>query len=90
MRTPFVAGNWKMNLTAAEAKVVAGGIADAAKKLSGVEVGICPSFTLLQTVREAISGSGVALGGQNVFWEPKGAFTGEVLRRCCSTLAVSM
>lgn len=79
MRTPIVAGNWKMNLTSTEARQVASGLVGPANEAGdAVEVLLCPSFTLLHTVREAIEGSRVALGAQNLFWEAKGAYTGEI------------
>lgn len=78
MRTPFVAGNWKMHLTAQPARELAAGIAKASAEVKGVDVALCPSFPLLAPVRDALSGSTVALGGQNLFWEAKGAFTGEI------------
>jgi len=78
MRTPFVAGNWKMYLTSKEASEIAAGIADAANRATDVDVAICPSFTLLSAVREAFSNSRAKVGGQNLFWEAKGAFTGEI------------
>ncbi len=81
-RTPLVAGNWKMNLTRSEAgsriaKLRA--LLAAGKKARGaVEVAICPPFTLLQTSADALKGSDILLGAQDVFWEVSGAFTGEV------------
>ena len=78
MRTPIVAGNWKMNLTAEEASAVASGLCDTAAEAKGVEVLLCPSYTLLHVVRAAIGSAPVALGAQNLFWESKGAYTGEV------------
>ncbi len=78
MRTPFVAGNWKMHLTTQPARELAAGIVEAAAAVSGVDVAVCPPFPLLAPVHEMIAGSKVALGAQNLFWETKGAFTGEV------------
>jgi len=77
MRRPFVAGNWKMNTTRAEAvalaRAVADGIAD-----ERVEVGLCVPYPHLGAVQAAVGGSAVWVGAQDVYWEPKGAFTGEV------------
>ena len=78
MRTPIVAGNWKMNLGQAQAKELAEGLREVAGEETGVEVILCPSFTLLHVVREAVQGTTIALGAQNLFWEAKGAYTGEV------------
>jgi triosephosphate isomerase len=77
-RLPMIAGNWKMNLTLAEAaqliKAIAGGI----KGLDGVEVLVAPPFTTLLRVKEAIGKDPILLSGQNMHWEAQGAFTGEV------------
>ncbi|MFH0883658.1 MAG: triose-phosphate isomerase [bacterium] len=78
MRTPFVAGNWKMHLTAQPARELAEGIARASESIQGVDVALCPPFPLLTPVQNALGGTKVALGAQNLFWEIKGAFTGEV------------
>jgi triosephosphate isomerase len=78
MRQPLVAGNWKMNKTVAEARAYARGLRDALQAFAGREVVVCPPFTLLPEVAEALRGSPIALGAQNVHWEKQGAFTGEV------------
>ncbi|MFO8056738.1 MAG: triose-phosphate isomerase [bacterium] len=77
MRKPFIAGNWKLNLTSGEAVELAKKVADAAAELD-IEVGIAPVYTVIPAVREAIKGSGVHLMAQNLFWEDSGAYTGEV------------
>src|SRR5690348_16388754 len=76
MRTPFVAGNWKMNTTRASAIELARDIAKGAQ--AGVEVGIAPPFVYLDAVRDALRGSSVLLGAQDVYFEKNGAFTGEI------------
>ena len=77
MRTPIIAGNWKMNKTPSEAKALINElkplVADAA-----CEVVICPPFTDLYAAAEAIKGSNIKLGAQNVHWAASGAFTGEI------------
>ena len=78
MRIPLIAGNWKMHTTTAEAHHLAAAVVQAARKVSGRDVMIAPPFTALGAVREVIAGSGVILGAQNVHWEEKGAFTGEI------------
>ena len=77
MRKPFVAGNWKMNTTEAEARALA---ADLASATVGVEcdVAVCVPFPYLATVRDVLAGTHVRVGAQDVYWEPTGAFTGEV------------
>ncbi len=77
MRKPFVAGNWKMNLTLADAVALAKGLADGVGQDSDVEVGVCPPNVYLSPVSAALTGSGVGLGGQNGYFEASGAFTGE-------------
>ncbi len=77
MRTKLIAGNWKMNLLSDEAVALATAVVEAAGE-SGPDVLLCPSFTLIGPVREAVEGSRVAVGAQNVYWEQKGAYTGEV------------
>jgi len=77
MRKPIIAANWKMHKTESEAKE----FAEAFKPLvkgAGSEVVVCGPFTLLSTLKTAFSGSNVAVGAQNVHFEEKGAFTGEI------------
>jgi len=78
MRTPLIAGNWKMHKTLAEARELVAGIRDGIGDVAGVEVLICPPFTLLFPMAKAVAGSTILLGAQNVHEEPQGAFTGEV------------
>ncbi|MCC6383081.1 MAG: triose-phosphate isomerase [Dehalococcoidia bacterium] len=77
MRRPFIAGNWKMNTTEDEAVVLARAVAAGT---GGVlcDLALCVPFPHLGPVRSALAGSHVALGAQDVYWEPKGAYTGEV------------
>ena len=80
MSKPFVAGNWKMNTdshsSVALAEQVVFGSADVAG--SEVDVAVCPPFVYLQPVGKALAASRVALGAQDVYFEKKGAFTGEI------------
>ena len=78
MRTPFVAGNWKLNKTPDEAEILARCVVDAASGITGVDVAICPPFTALERVAGVVRGTAVGLGAQNVYWASEGAFTGEV------------
>jgi triosephosphate isomerase (TIM) len=73
-RTKFVAGNWKMNTTKASAIALAKAVAAGAP--SGVDVGIAPPFVYIDAVGQAIAGSKVLLGAQDVCTEKNGAFTG--------------
>jgi triosephosphate isomerase len=79
LRTPLVAGNWKMNKTVPEsielAEAIRAGLAGAGDR---VEVALLPPFTSLWQVSDVIRDSPLHLGCQNVYWEDKGAFTGEI------------
>jgi triosephosphate isomerase len=78
MRTPIIAGNWKMHKTVAEAVQLAHQVREAVANIDGVDVVLCPPFTALALVREVIANSKVGLGAQNMYWEEQGAFTGEI------------
>ncbi len=77
-RRPVVAGNWKMFKTQAEGAALTQEILTALGRLRSVDVILCPPFTALAAVAKALKRRRVALGGQNCYWEPQGAFTGEV------------
>jgi triosephosphate isomerase (TIM) len=77
-RTPLIAGNWKMHGPRSEAIALAGALARTIGHVRGREVIVAPPFTALEPVREAIAGTDIRLGAQNVHWEPKGAYTGEI------------
>jgi len=77
-RTPLLAGNWKLNCSRAEAAALATAIVEGCRGLDDREVMIAPTFTSLSAVEQALSGSVVALGAQNLYWQDSGAFTGEV------------
>ena len=78
MATPLVAGNWKMNTTLQEAVALATALRDALDDLKGVEKVLCPPFVSLDRVAQAVQGSTLKVGAQNMHDEEKGAFTGEV------------
>lgn len=78
MRQPLIAGNWKMNGTKASVRQLLAGIVDGAGAISRSEIAVCPPFPFLQMAEEALAGSPVRLGAQNVSTEESGAFTGEV------------
>ncbi|RKD27502.1 triosephosphate isomerase [Caminicella sporogenes DSM 14501] len=77
MRVPIIAANWKMHMTVSEAKEF---VEEFKGKIEGtdVEVVICPPFTLLNTLKEITNGTKIKIGAQNMHWEEKGAFTGEI------------
>lgn len=74
----LIAGNWKMNLLRAEAAALARGVAEAlgGGRWLAADVAVCPPFTALAAVGEALAGSGIALGAQDCHDKPSGAFTG--------------
>lgn len=78
MRKPCVAGNWKMNMTAAEARELVSAMLPQLQAVTAVERVICPPATAVSTVAEILKGTGIGLGTQNMHWEEKGAFTGEL------------
>ncbi len=77
-RLPFIAGNWKMNKTVGEAVDLVRELKTALAGVKGVEVAVAPPFTALFAVRKEIEGSPIRLAAQNLYWEEKGAFTGEI------------
>ena len=78
MRPKFIAGNWKMNTTRVEAAQLASAVASRVAEHDRLTVAVCPPFPYLEAVGNAIEGSKVALGAQNLYSEPSGAYTGEV------------
>lgn len=78
MRTPLVAGNWKMNMTVEQARSLVFAMSADLRKVDGVQKVLCPPFPALLAVHALLEGSDLALGAQNMYWEEKGAFTGEV------------
>lgn len=77
-RMPFVAGNWKMNKTVAEARDLVSKLSTQLREVANVEKVICPPFTSLVAIASLIEGSDIGMGAQNMHWEEKGAFTGEI------------
>jgi triosephosphate isomerase len=77
-RRPFIAANWKMHKTLAEAQALARDIRQGVAAAQRAEVGLAPPFTALTTVAAELAGSGIRLLAQNAFWEKQGAFTGEI------------
>src|SRR3989338_7155470 len=77
MRKPVIAGNWKMHLTLAEAEALVKQLKTTCDA-DAVEVVVCPPFTALSSVGRLLKDSRIGLGAQDLFWEPQGAFTGEV------------
>jgi triosephosphate isomerase len=78
MRKLLMAGNWKMNKTVSEAVCVAKALKCALSDVTEIEILVCPTFIGLYAVNNEIRGSNINLGAQDIFWETKGAFTGEI------------
>jgi len=78
MRTPVIAGNWKMHKTPHEGVAYVRELAALVKGVTTVEVVIAPPFTAVHAVADAAHGSLLGVGGQNLYWEREGAFTGEI------------
>jgi triosephosphate isomerase len=78
MRIPFIAGNWKMYKTIAEAVVFVKELKLAVKDLDRVEIALAPPFTALHAVAEAARNTNIGVAAQDVYWEREGAFTGEI------------
>ena len=78
MRIPFIAGNWKMFKTVAEAVVFVKELKLAVKDLDRVEIALAPPFTAIHAVAEAARNTNIGVSAQNLHWEREGAFTGEI------------
>lgn len=78
MRTPMIAGNWKLHKTRAETRQLLEELKTGLAGLQGVEVVVAPPFTALETAAATLAGSAIALSAQNCYPEASGAFTGEV------------
>jgi triosephosphate isomerase len=78
MRKPIIAGNWKMNKTADEALAFVREIRNELNNITNVESVVCPPFIALPTVADALKGTRIAVGAQNIHYADSGAFTGEI------------
>ncbi len=78
MRTPLIAGNWKMYKTVAEAVAFVTDLRSAVKDVTGVDIVVAPAFTAVHAAAQAARGSNVGVSAQDLYWEREGAFTGEV------------
>jgi triosephosphate isomerase (TIM) len=77
-RKPIIAGNWKMNKTATEASDLANKLMPLVSGVKDRDIVLAPPFTSIPAVAGTIKGTNIALAAQNLFWEDKGAFTGEI------------
>jgi triosephosphate isomerase (TIM) len=78
MRIPIITGNWKMHKTVGEARALARSIKQGVEGIAHCQVVLSPPFTALAAVSAEIQGTPLILAAQNVYWEPRGAFTGEI------------
>jgi triosephosphate isomerase len=78
MRKPIIAGNWKMNKTIAEAVDLARAMRRDLSAIESVESVVCPTFVALPAVADALAGTKIGVGAQNMFWAEQGAYTGEI------------
>jgi triosephosphate isomerase len=78
LRVPLIAGNWKMHKSGTQAVEAAGRLKTLVSDAAGVDVMIAPVYTALFQVSQALRGSAIAVGAQNLHWEKQGAFTGEI------------
>jgi triosephosphate isomerase len=93
MRTPLIAGNWKMNMTIADGVALVDGLKSQLAGVDGAEAAVCPPFVLLKPIADALAGGNIKLGAQDMFWEAKGAFTGQISGAmlqdvCCSYVII--
>jgi len=77
-RRPIVAGNWKMNTTIDEGLALVDGLLPLIGDVSGVDRVVCPPFVSLHAISDRLRGSEIGVGAQNLYFEAKGAYTGEV------------
>ncbi len=78
MRTPMIAGNWKMNMTVSEGSKMVKNLIPLVKDARDVEIAVCPPATELYLIKMVLEGTNIGLGAQNMHWEDSGAYTGEI------------
>jgi triosephosphate isomerase len=78
MRKPFIAANWKMHKIVSETESFINAFLPKVKGVSDIDILLAPPYTSLAVAAKMLQGSNVLLGAQNLFWEPKGAYTGEL------------
>lgn len=77
-RTPFVAGNWKMNNLVSESVALAEALKPLVAQTASVDIAVCPTYVSLYAVGKALAGSNIQLGAQNAYVKESGAYTGEI------------
>ncbi len=88
MRKPIIAGNWKMHNTINESVKLMSSLAPLVKSVKDIDVVVCPPFTALAVLTSTFRGKNMQVGAQNVHWEAKGAFTGEISAAMLSEIGV--
>ena len=88
MRRPIIAGNWKMNNTIAAGTALIKALAPLVKDVKDVDIVACPTATALAAVADAAKGTNIHIGAQNVHWEAKGAYTGEISTEMLTEIGV--
>ncbi len=78
MRTPFVAGNWKMNKAPDAAAAFVREIAPGLNAIDGIDIAVCPPFLAIPAVAQVLAGTKIGVGAQNMYYEAGGAYTGEI------------
>lgn len=78
VRTPIIAGNWKMHKTVLETVELINELIGSTEDVKGVEIVVCPPFTSLYPAQQTLAGEKIELGAQNIFWETKGAWTSQI------------
>ena len=78
MRTPFVAGNWKMNKAPDAAAAFVREIAPGLNAIDGIDIAVCPPFLAIPAVAQVLAGTKIGIGAQNMYYEASGAYTGEI------------
>ncbi len=77
-RRPLIAGNWKMHKTVGEAVSLVRELRENLKDVDDRDILVCPPFTAIKAVADQLEGSNIKVGGQDMFWEDSGAYTGEI------------
>ena len=93
MRRPIIAGNWKLHNTSSQGVALVQELAKLTADNKKVDIVVCPTFTTLTAVANALGGTNIHLGAQNMHWEKKGAFTGEITAEmlkdvCCEYVII--
>ena len=93
MRRPIIASNWKLHNTGSQGVALVQELAKLTVGADNVDIVVCPTFTALAPVATALNGTNIHLGAQNMHWEKKGAFTGEITAEmlkdvCCEYVII--